>query len=352
MSDADKINPSTAPLWELSTQRFQPADRLEAWHAALCHFNDIWVKPEKRQGFQAATSYWSLGQLVLAKSLASELQLTRSAAQAARDQLDHDVVIVFLAGESRTAWQDKHYDLSGGDVAFANFRNGYDFRVISAENARWCELILPPDIRDRLAEFGSGAENFFEKQSPQSRLLGQFIKSVADELPRLTLSDLPVIEQALLCLMAAARRDANSGPARLSDSTRRTVDRARAVAMIDRELFSARLSTDRVCEATGISRSSLYRLFEADNGVASYIRTRRLDALRSDLIDPRMKNQTVAELSEKRGFHSPSTLNRAFRQKFGCTPQEVRTRRVPAPLPSEAAGIDGMIRYLRAQSPN
>ena len=116
--------------------------------------------------------------------------------------------------------------------------------------------------------------------------------------------DMPLIEQALLCLMAAARREPAS-PARLSEVGRQTVDRARAVAMIDRELFSARLTADRVCDVTGISRSSLYRLFEADNGVANYIRMRRLDALRSDLVDPRKRHQTVAQLAERVGSTTP-----------------------------------------------
>lgn len=349
MSDDDADGPPPARLWELSTDSFEPDDRLEAWHAALSPFNDIWVKPENRQNFLAATSYWSLGQLVLVKSVASKLQLTRSAAQAARDQLDHDVVVVFLAGESRTVSRNNHYSLARGDVAFSNLRNGYDFTIASADNARWCELICPPDLGDRLAELGSGTENFVANQAPQARLLGQFIQSVTDELPRLPLSDLPMIEQAMLCLMAAARHDGNLAPARLSDSTRQTVDRARAVAMIDRELSSARLSTDRICEGTGISRSSLYRLFEAENGVASYIRMRRLGALRNDLVDPQKKHQTVAQLSEKRGFHSPSTLNRAFRRTFGCTPQEIRTLRAPALMTNEASRIDGIIHYLKAQ---
>jgi AraC-like DNA-binding protein len=351
MSNADTTSPPPTPLWELSTDTFLPADRLDAWHAALSPFNDIWVIPQNRPNFHAATSYWSLGQLVLSNNVASELQLTRSAAQAARDQLDHDVVVVFMAGESRTVSRNKRYNLAGGDMAFGSLRDCYDFRVTSAENARWCELLCPPDLRDRLAELGTGTDGFVATQSPQSRILGQFIQSVADELSRMTLSDLPMIEQAMLCLMAAAGRDATGAPARLSDSTRQTVDRARAVAMIDRELFSARLSADRVCSGTGISRSSLYRLFEADNGVASYIRMRRLDALRSDLVDPRNKHQTVVQLSEKRGFHSPSTLNRAFRRKFGCTPQEIRTLPAPALFSNGAARIDGVIRYLRERSP-
>lgn len=349
MLDEDEKSPPQTPIWELSTDSFPQIDRLEAWHAALSPFNDIWVTPEKRSAFHAETSYWSLGQLLLTKSAASELQLVRGAAQAARDQLDHDVVVVFMGGQSQTTSRGQHYGLAAGDVAFGSLRDGYDFRVMSPDTARWCELICPPDLRARLDEIGSGVAQIGAEQTPQSRLLGQFICSVADQLPRLTTTDMPMIEQALLCLMAAARRDASSAPSRLSEAGRQTVDRARAVAMIDRELFSARLTADRVSDVTGISRSSLYRLFEGDSGVASYIRTRRLDALRNDLVDPRKKHQTVAQLSEERGFHSASTLNRAFRRRFGCTPQEVRTLRARVVGSDNATRVDGVISYLKAQ---
>ncbi len=349
MTNAEQRGPPQDPIWELSTDSFPQIDRLEAWHAALSPFNDIRVRPEKRHDFHAATSYWSLGRVVLTKSVASEVQLVRTNAQAARDQLDHEVVVVFQSGQSSTTSRGTRYDLAAGDVAFANLRNGYDFRIISPDTARWCELILPPDLRDRLAELGSGEAVVGAEPTPQTRLLGQFICSVAEQLPQLAAADLPMIEQALLCLMAAARCDASAPAARLSEAGRQTVDRARAVAMIDRELFSARLTADRVCDVTGISRSSLYRLFEADNGVASYIRIRRLDALRRDLADPRKQHQTVAQLSEQRGFHSHSTLNRAFRRRFGCTPQEVRTLRAHPVQTAAAAQIDGVIGYLKAQ---
>ena len=324
------------PIWALSTDSFDPGYRFDAWHGACYWFNDIWVSPDKRGEFQAATSYWSLGQLTVTQSSASPLRLFRSSAQAMRDQLDQDVVVAFAAGESLTELKGRQYRLAAGDVAFGNYRNGYDFRIASSGTARWNELICPPEVRDRLGELGSGAHASGDEQTPQSRLLGQFICSVSRRLPELAVNDLPLIEQALLCLLAAAKREL-SGPARLSDVGRHTVDRAQAVAAIERELFSARLTADRVCEVTGISRSSLYRLFEVDNGVANYIRMRRLDALRSDLVDPRKRSQSVVQLAEGRGFHSHSTLSRAFRRRFGCTPGEVRSGQVRPFVSSDAA---------------
>jgi AraC-like DNA-binding protein len=346
--------PIWGPIWELSTDAFAREDRFEAWHAAVSPFNDIRVSPEERPDFRASTSYWSVGNLVLVKSQSTSLQLVRTPAQAARDQLDHEVVVVFRDGASRTDLPDGNYALNAGDVGFANMRQSYDFQVTSPHGARWCELILPPGLSDRPVEYGPTAVRRPAHQTPQSRLLGQFICSVADQLPQLDPRDMPLIEQALLCLMAVAGQNvagqkAPSEPARLSEIGRQTVDRATIVAMIEDELFSARLTVDRICTVAGVSRSALYRLFDADDGVASYVRMRRLDVLRGDLIDPRNRHRTVAQLSEERGFHSLSTLNRAFRRRFGCTPIEVRDRRDQPKGPVGATQLEGVITYLRAQ---
>ena len=211
-------------------------------------------------------------------------------------------------------------------------------RITSPGTAQWIELICPSEVQEKLCELGASASHYGAQRTPQFQLLGQFLRSVEQHLPQLTDHDLPSIEQTMLCLVAAARQD-SSGEARLSEVGHQTVDRAAVVAAIERELFSARLTTDRVCTMTGIFRSSLYRLFEEDKGVASYIRLRRLDALRSELVDPGSQHQSVAQLAEGRALHSPSTLNRAIRRRFGCTPGECRATPARLSVSPDAAKI-------------
>jgi AraC-like DNA-binding protein len=350
MSD-EQDSAAAGPLWSLSTDAFEGPDKFDAWNEALRTFNDVRVNADDRATFGAATSYFALGRFTLVRSAATPLSLFRSEAMAARDQLDQNVVIVFLAGESVTRKVGGDHRLASGDVGFGSFQQGYEFNVTSAGTAQWIELICPPDMADMLAGFGSGALEPGAVQTPQSRLLGQFIASLSQRLPELSVPDIPLIEQALMCLLAAAQRASGGAPTRLTESARHIVDRARVVTLIENELFSARLTADRVCGASGLSRSSLYRLFESEGGVASYIRTRRLDTLRTDLADPRKSRQTVAELAEARGFHSPSTLNRAFRRRFGCTPGDVRVIQLQAPSALDPIRIDSVVDYLRSQRP-
>ncbi len=348
MPNAFPKSPSIGSTWQQPSDGFSQADRFDAWHPAVSGFNGVVVPVDLRPRFQATTNYWQIGRLVLVNSTASRLRLVRGTATAARDQLDHDVVVVFAAGESASGVRGQSYPLCAGNVAFASLRDGYDFQVTS-DTAAWHELIVPCDLSVQPGEFGDGQPRRDTPQTPQVRLLGQLISAVAEQLPNLAASDMPPIEQALLSLYSAARSTVSSGPARLPATGRQTVDRARVVALIGHELSSARLTVKRISDQTGVSRSALFRLFEADNGVASFIRMRRLDTLRDDLVDPRNQHKSLAVLSEARGFHSPSTLNRAFRQRFGCTPTEVRAMTGPLPGNLDGTRIEGVIGYLRSQ---
>ena len=89
---------------------------------------------------------------------------------------------------------------------------------------------------------------------------------------------------------------------------------------IEQNLTASSLSPDAICLAVGISRSSLYRLFEPSGGVASYIRQRRLAAARTLLT--RREAPRVSEVARRFGFANDTTFRRAYRAAFGISPSE------------------------------
>jgi AraC-like DNA-binding protein len=233
-------------------------------------------------------------------------------------------------------------------MAFATYRHGYDTAISAKTKARWADLIIPPSAGGRLSELGSGAVAG-AANAPQARLLAEFIVSLASQPGGWRGADARHIEQAALSLFAACLSDRDGKQARLSEPAQAALDRAKATAFIDRELFSARLTVDRISSMTDISRSTLYRLFDSDGGVATYIRERRLDGLLRDLLDAGNRAKPIAPIAEARGFHCLSTLNRAFRRRFGCTPQEVRNASNQPMVMASVPSIEPVISYLRRQ---
>jgi AraC-like DNA-binding protein len=84
------------------------------------------------------------------------------------------------------------------------------------------------------------------------------------------------------------------------------------------------LSVAAICSYSGWSRATVYRLFEADGGLFSYIQQRRLQRALMELIFER-HGRRVLDIALENQFASEATFNRAFRRTFGLPPGEART---------------------------
>src|SRR5690606_2791364 len=84
-----------------------------------------------------------------------------------------------------------------------------------------------------------------------------------------------------------------------------TTRRERARRYIEKNLSSTSLGLDTVSRAIGVSRSSLYMIFQPLGGVAKYIQSRRLAHLRAALARP-LETRSVVQLCYESGFTSES----------------------------------------------
>lgn len=98
---------------------------------------------------------------------------------------------------------------------------------------------------------------------------------------------------------------------------------ARARAEIEARLGSATLTVASLCRILGVSRSALYRLFEAEGGVQAYITRRRLERVAVTLSEAGDRDR-IADIAERWGFCDAAYLGRLFRERFGMTPSDYR----------------------------
>jgi AraC-like DNA-binding protein len=104
-------------------------------------------------------------------------------------------------------------------------------------------------------------------------------------------------------------------------------------AYIERRLGDPGLSPATIAAAHHISLRYLYKLFEAQRiGVTGWIRQRRLERCRRDLLDPAMRLEPVSTVAARWGLTDPAHFSRAFRTPSGMPPAEYRaTMANPAP---------------------
>lgn len=108
-----------------------------------------------------------------------------------------------------------------------------------------------------------------------------------------------------------------------ADPHRALVQRIRSY--IDRNLASTDLSPASIAAAHFISTRHLHGLFQEQGvTVSTWIRTRRLEQCRRDLLDPMLADRPVAAVAARWGFVDAAHFSRAFKTAFGISPSEYR----------------------------
>jgi AraC-like DNA-binding protein len=127
----------------------------------------------------------------------------------------------------------------------------------------------------------------------------------------------------LLTAALAARLDRRDD---LPPDSRRRALLAGIHAFIEQRLGDPGLSPGVVAAAHHLSVRSLHKLFETQpTSAAGWIRRRRLERCRRDLLDPALRILPVSAIGARWGLPSPAHFNRAFRAAYGVTPGEYRT---------------------------
>jgi AraC-like DNA-binding protein len=133
---------------------------------------------------------------------------------------------------------------------------------------------------------------------------------------------------ALMDLLVVALAGRLDQLASVAPASRRRALLASVQSFIDRRLGDPELSPSAIAAAHHISLRQLYRLFDAQpTGVAEWIRQRRLERCRRDLLDPAFAHWSVSAIAARWGLMDAAHFSRAFRAAYGLPPAEYRMRR-------------------------
>lgn len=125
----------------------------------------------------------------------------------------------------------------------------------------------------------------------------------------------------------APRRPGKPPPLRAAD--RGAAKRDEAKAYIAAHLCVPELSVQQICDAIGITRSTLYRLFLDHGGIHAYIHAQRVEGATAMLLSP-SPYHTITELAKMWQFSDTSHFIRAFKKHHGWPPQRYRVMHVAA----------------------
>lgn len=124
----------------------------------------------------------------------------------------------------------------------------------------------------------------------------------------------------LMTVLSAETRDNSENP-------KNNVIFHQAVSYIDAHLAEENLAPQEVANTLFISLRQLHTRFsERDLTVASFIKQRRLNAIKHDLSNPILAHESIHTISARYGLHDAAYVSKAFKQEFGESPTAFRKR--------------------------
>ncbi len=239
------------------------------------------------------------------------------------DGFDHLVLHLVLDGRVIGSPESGFDHAVAGEIYIADTLRSSSTEFVEAH-------VITASVDRGLIEAGLGTSGGLHGRilrPPHNGILADFLVSLARRANGLAASALPPLSRAFVDILASVD---DFGSRASSDSRRQAFVRRELVERhIANHLGDRSLSVETISASTGISRSTLYRLFDRPGGVARLIQRRRLDTLRTALDSKgqgpdsnRLVDETLAELVLRLGFSGEGQARRVFQEAFGLSPRE------------------------------
>lgn len=300
-------------------------ENLEAWQRAITTVFDASAKPDEAARFSGDFFGYASGKFVLSATKVTRVQLIRSIVN--RSQFDHFGISCVLAGNAAGMAGSTSLEIGKGDVYFIDLSQALSLNMsTSREPSQDFTLWVP---RTRMLAIAPNDDVLhglvLAGSSPSGGLVGTCLEYLAENAAKMTADSLDVLAEGILQLigkvLAASPRapesSATSSPLATFVSIRR---------FIDRNLTSPHLDVDYIANQFGLSRASIYRVFEPIGGVAGYIRKSRLKRAFHEITAPEIADRRISQVAYHLGFSNVGTFNRLFLAMYGVSPSEARAQ--------------------------
>ncbi|HZC74026.1 MAG TPA: helix-turn-helix domain-containing protein [Jatrophihabitans sp.] len=301
-----------------------PESHLDYWREVL---SNVFMPTELRGEFgpdrPAEMRTAQLGRIRLNESHTSAPFLTHRTSRLIRSSTpDVCLVGVLVEGELRTEQDGRQAivrpgDLSLIDPARPSKRSFTAMRNVTVSIPR---AMVP--LRDReLAEL-TGVRIPGDRGA--AALASGMTRQLAGRVDQVSASEAARLGTAVVDLLAVALAMRLDRASAAPDERERTLLH-RIYAFVEHQLADPELSPRSIAAAQHISVRYLHRLFETEPAtVADWIRRRRLERCRRDLLDPALRNRPVAAIAARWGLPNAAHFNRLFRAAYGLPPAEFR----------------------------
>ncbi len=316
-----------------------PTDQQFAAWASFTAHSEV-SRPADGGPFHASARFWRLDGMLVSAQTVDAFCMDRNAAYLSATAASHFMVVVPRDGRSHFTAPGIDQDCQAGDVIFANLR--MLGRCDNADRQQTIAISIATSFLEAAA--GRIEVHGRLRRSPETRLFVSFMAALVQQLPYTPQTAVASLSRILRDLLANAVL--SGAPEDTTPQGRSPSLSARARAYVDAQP-PGELDMQRMVQSLATTRSSLYRAFRDDGGVAAYDRLRRLRRLHRAVADP-LDRRSLTELGVDHGFPDPPNLARLFRRTFGYSMSELRAQLAFAPIHNASPTSSAVELYRKA----
>ncbi|MEN3745964.1 AraC family transcriptional regulator [Sphingomonas sp. HF-S3] len=313
----------------------RPNQALTLWHETLGALYDVRRRGGEGSRFQFRAEAFHFGEIVLTAYRSAAQTFDRSRARIGRDGVDHITLQFCISG-----WHGKRDGPAGdearaGDLLVADLAQP---QATGTSDVNTINLTMPRRLLAPLLDAPDDHNlRLIRGCTPLAALLRNHLIGLFQSARLMGIAEAEAVVRPTLALAAAVLNSERRIEAVVDLDPILTVQ-------IRRHLNEAAacpdLTADQVAARFGISRRKLYYLMESHGGFASCVRAQRLHLAQSMLRDPGHRGTPIADIARRCGFAWRTNFSRAYRERFGMTPQETRALAALrlSPVPGDVNG--------------
>lgn len=315
-----------------STDDFAPGDRFDAYRELYAQGADVEALGPDPCGRLRS---FVLGSVVLHERHLRSLRHSRGEGRVRRDAFDHFTLQLVHAGRLQIEAGDVRLEVGPGELAVLDMTQPFSTRCEASCSTVSAPRSLMREVYPQCARL-HGLKLGVSEAEPLFAWRGQAL--AAGHRP----GDFQA-ETTLTRALAAAlpSRTAKPRPSRRDWEATRL---ERVLEMIEQHLDADGLTPEEIASETGMSRATLYRVFEPLGSIARWRQARRLWRFKHTLA---CDDLPVAEAADAVGLTDPAYAAALFGRTYGSTPSAFR-REVAGGLASDP---QASARWLLANIP-
>ena len=321
-----------------SSENWMLHDRIDAIQQLMSPFFN--VAPVDRQLNLSATMNVSMLEgMVFSETEFSNHQCLRDPSRASVANFDSVLIQLFDQGSIVGEIDGKDFEVQQGGVVVFDLCKSYQFQAATTRKNKCINIVIPRFMLDA-AGHGNLHGKVLSPSSPIAKLIASHMRTLNSVLLDLDSSEFSAAQQMTLDVINSGL-ELHVGVSKSSEASMKE-----AISNYIFKNCQDALDIDFLAQKFHSSRSTLFRIFSAEGGVASHIKNIRLDRCLRDVLFSG-GNVSVGELALKWGFSSDQQLMRSFKNKFKHSPAQLRAMAKAGMYPLE---VNDLYDYLLKKS--